>query len=103
MYLGKIVEMGPTEEVVMSPIHPYTKALISVVPAINLSKNVKPIVLPGETPNPENVPAGCRFHPRCYCKVERCLTEEPALMEFTPKHYAACFVQEKLKLTGDRK
>jgi oligopeptide/dipeptide ABC transporter ATP-binding protein len=103
MYLGKFVEMGPTAEVVMSPIHPYTKALISVVPGINLVKNQKPIVLPGETPNPENVITGCRFHPRCYCKVERCLTEEPAMMEFTPQHYAACFVQEKMKLKGDRK
>jgi len=103
MYLGKIVEMGPAAEVVMSPIHPYTRALISVVPAINLSKNQKPIILPGETPNPENVITGCRFHPRCYCKVERCLTEEPPLMEITPGHYAACFVQEKMKSKEDRK
>ena len=103
MYLGKFVEMGPTAEVVMSPIHPYTKALLSVVPGLNLVKNEKPIVLPGETPNPENVPPGCRFHPRCYCKVERCEMEEPVMMEFTPRHYAACFVQEKIKLKEDTK
>lgn len=90
-------------EVIMSPLHPYTKALISVVPAINLAKNQKPLVLPGETPNPENVPPGCRFHPRCYCKVERCLMEEPVMIEFTPQHYVACFVQEKMKLEEDGK
>ncbi|MCD6599440.1 MAG: ABC transporter ATP-binding protein [Dehalococcoidia bacterium] len=103
MYLGKFVEVGPTAEVIMSPIHPYTKALISVVPGINLSKNIKPIVLPGETPNPENVPAGCRFHPRCYCKEERCTKEEPIMTEFTPHHYAACFVLEKMKLKENGK
>ena len=103
MYLGKFVEVGPTAEVVMSPIHPYTKALISVVPGINLAKNNKPIVLPGETPNPENVPPGCRFHPRCYCKEERCTMEEPVMVEFTPQHYAACFVQEKMKLKKNGK
>ena len=103
MYLGKFVEMGPTTEVVMSPLHPYTKALISVVPTINLAKSENPLVLPGETPNPENVPPGCRFHPRCYCRVERCMMEEPVMIEFTRQHYAACFVQEKMKLKEDRK
>jgi oligopeptide/dipeptide ABC transporter ATP-binding protein len=62
MYLGRIVEVGTTEEVLSAPRHPYTRALLSVVPEI---KQIEPIVLVGETPDPSRIPAGCRFHPRC--------------------------------------
>jgi peptide/nickel transport system ATP-binding protein len=62
MYLGRIVEAGPTEEVLRDPRHPYTRALLSVVPEID---NVEPVVLTGEVPDPTRIPAGCRFHPRC--------------------------------------
>ncbi len=62
MYLGRVVEQGPTEEVLQSPRHPYTRALLSVVPEID---RIDPIVLTGEIPDPTRVPAGCRFHPRC--------------------------------------
>lgn len=62
MYLGRIVEQGPTEEVLSTPKHPYTKALLSVVPEID---HVDPIVLSGEPPDPTAIPDGCRFHPRC--------------------------------------
>jgi peptide/nickel transport system ATP-binding protein len=62
MYLGRIIEEGPTEQVLADPKHPYTRALLSVVPKID---RVKPIVLAGEPPDPTRVPAGCRFHPRC--------------------------------------
>ncbi|MGY2703820.1 MULTISPECIES: ABC transporter ATP-binding protein [unclassified Nocardioides] len=62
MYLGRIVEAGPTEEVVASPQHPYTQALLSVVPEID---RLDPVVLEGEVPDPTRIPRGCRFHPRC--------------------------------------
>jgi peptide/nickel transport system ATP-binding protein len=62
MYLGRIVEQGPTEKVLSAPKHPYTQALLSVVPEID---HVAPIVLTGEPPDPTAIPTGCRFHPRC--------------------------------------
>jgi peptide/nickel transport system ATP-binding protein len=62
MYLGRVVESGPTEEVLTSPQHPYTQALLSVVPEI---EGLEPVVLRGEIPDPTRIPAGCRFHPRC--------------------------------------
>ena len=62
MYLGRILEIGPTEEIMSAPQHPYTKALLSVVPE---TAHLEPIVLAGETPDPARIPAGCRFHPRC--------------------------------------
>jgi len=62
MYLGRIVEAGTTEQVLMEPQHPYTQALLSVVPEI---ERLTPVVLHGEIPDPTRIPAGCRFHPRC--------------------------------------
>ena len=62
MYLGRIVETGPTEEVLTSPQHPYTQALLSVIPEI---ERLEPVVLTGEIPDPTRIPSGCRFHPRC--------------------------------------
>ena len=62
MYLGRIVEAGPTEEVLADPQHPYTQALLSVVPEI---ERLEPVVLDGEVPDPTRIPPGCRFHPRC--------------------------------------
>jgi peptide/nickel transport system ATP-binding protein len=62
MYLGRVVEAGPTEEVLTSPQHPYTQALLSVVPEMD---RLEPIVLHGEIPDPTRIPPGCRFHPRC--------------------------------------
>ena len=62
MYLGRIVESGPTEQVLGDPQHPYTRALLSVVPEAN---EREPVVLAGEVPDPTRIPAGCRFHPRC--------------------------------------
>jgi oligopeptide/dipeptide ABC transporter ATP-binding protein len=62
MYLGRVVEAGPTEEVLTDPQHPYTQALLSVVPEMD---RLEPIVLRGEIPDPTRIPSGCRFHPRC--------------------------------------
>ena len=72
MYLGKIVEQGPTKELIRNPRHPYTKALVSVVPIPDPERRKARIILKGERPDPANIPPGCRFHPRCPVAFERC-------------------------------
>jgi len=94
MYLGRIVEEGPAREVVRNPQHPYTKALISVVPKRDPRNSTRPQILHGETPNPISVPSGCRFHPRCPVALESCSSVDPELHAAagaaTPDHRAAC-------------
>jgi peptide/nickel transport system ATP-binding protein len=93
MYLGRIVEEGPAREVVRSPRHPYTKALVSVVPKRDPRDRTEPQILKGETPNPVNVPEGCRFHPRCPIAVDACRATDPALEPVpggAPDHRGAC-------------
>ena len=93
MYLGRIVEEGPAREVVGNPQHPYTKALLSVVPKRDPEQSTRPQILRGETPNPVDVPPGCRFHPRCPIAVEECKTIDPELRRPAaagPGHVAAC-------------
>ena len=96
MYLGRIVEEGPAKEVVRNPQHPYTKALISVVPKRDPRQQTEPQILQGETPNPVHVPAGCRFHPRCPIAEERCKQIDPELHRAegsnTEDHRAACIM-----------
>jgi oligopeptide/dipeptide ABC transporter ATP-binding protein len=96
MYLGRIVEYGPASDVVRNPQHPYTKALLSVVPKRDPRERATPQILTGETPNPVNVPAGCRFHPRCPVAEERCQLEDPQLhlpaAATSPAHQAACLL-----------
>jgi len=96
MYLGKIVELGPTEEVLGDPLHPYTKALISAIPIPDpkLSRTRERLRIPGEPPNPIEPPPGCRFHPRCPYAREECSREEPVLQEIRPGHYVACHAIE---------
>jgi len=72
MYLGKIVEQGPTREIILHPRHPYTQALISVVPVPDPGAKHERIILKGERPDPSDIPPGCRFHPRCPVAFERC-------------------------------
>jgi oligopeptide/dipeptide ABC transporter ATP-binding protein len=79
MYLGRIVELGPARQVVRDPRHPYTRALLSVVPKRDPRDRTTPQILTGETPNPIDVPAGCRFQARCPIAVDRCATEDPRL------------------------
>lgn len=79
MYLGRVVEEGPAHEVIRNPQHPYTKALVSVVPQPDPDRATKPQILQGETPNPINIPGGCRFHPRCPIAEARCQSEDPQL------------------------
>jgi oligopeptide/dipeptide ABC transporter ATP-binding protein len=95
MYLGRIVEQGPAHEVVRNPQHPYTKALLSVVPKRDPRERSTPQILSGETPNPVDVPAGCRFHPRCPVAEERCRLQDPPLRipaAANPAHQAACLL-----------
>jgi peptide/nickel transport system ATP-binding protein len=93
MYLGRIVEQGAASDVVRNPQHPYTRALLSVVPKRDPRDRAKPQILRGETPNPVSVPAGCRFHPRCPIAVDRCKSEDPVLRlpaGAASTHLAAC-------------
>ncbi|HSE81238.1 MAG TPA: ABC transporter ATP-binding protein [Gaiellaceae bacterium] len=93
MYLGRIVEEGPAREVVTNPKHPYTKALISVVPQRDPRAYAAPQILHGETPNPIAVPPGCRFNPRCPIAIPDCRSTDPELRVpagAAAGHLAAC-------------
>ncbi|MEM4262704.1 MAG: ABC transporter ATP-binding protein [Thermoplasmata archaeon] len=92
MYLGRIVEMGPTERVIKNPKHPYTQALITVVPKPDPTAKEEKIILKGERPDPTNIPKGCRFHPRCPYVMEICKTEQPQATQIEPEHWAECFL-----------
>jgi oligopeptide/dipeptide ABC transporter ATP-binding protein len=90
MYLGRIVEIGPTKTVLSDPRHPYTQALLSVIPVPNPRRRRKRMILTGETPNPIDLPSGCRFHPRCPVASDRCSQTEPHLQPVGDNHQAAC-------------
>ena len=94
MYLGRIVEEGPTGEVIENPQHPYTRALLSVVPKRDPRDRGTPQILRGETPNSIHIPEGCRFHPRCPMAIAECKTVDPELRRpaasTDPNHRAAC-------------
>ncbi|MCX6391791.1 MAG: ABC transporter ATP-binding protein [Actinobacteria bacterium] len=93
MYLGRIVEEGPAHEVIRNPQHPYTKALVSVVPQPDPEQSMQPEILQGETPNPADVPTGCRFHPRCPVATAACSSEDPPLRPAgSDGHRAACIL-----------
>jgi peptide/nickel transport system ATP-binding protein len=92
MYLGRIVEQGPARAVIGAPAHPYTRALVSVVPRRDPRARTEPQILAGETPDPTRIPVGCRFHPRCPVVEPRCLEVDPALVPVpaNPAQLAAC-------------
>ena len=112
MYLGRIVEQGPTETVLANPRHPYTRALLSVVPEVHHIQDTQ--ILTGEPPDPTRVPGGCRFHPRCpalasgaaaQAGVEhRCRNEPVPILRGLAEHHAACFLTDESvkKESGDR-
>jgi peptide/nickel transport system ATP-binding protein len=95
MYLGRIVEIGTMREVLKDPKHPYTKALLSVIPVPNPRMRRKRIILQGETPNPIDLPPGCRFHPRCPVAIDVCKESDPMLMTVSDTHQAACLLLVK--------
>lgn len=92
MYLGRIMEIGGTDELCADPVHPYTKILLSSVPIPDPDKEKErmQITLKGELPNPLSLPAGCVFSPRCPYATETCRTEKPELREVSKGHFAAC-------------
>jgi oligopeptide/dipeptide ABC transporter ATP-binding protein len=93
MYLGRIVEEGPARRVVRDPQHPYTKALLSVVPQRDPRHRSRPQILRGEPPDPIDVPSGCRFHPRCPVAQPSCATDDPRLRPTADAaHRAACIL-----------
>ena len=90
MYLGKIVEMGKTEQLIKKPLHPYTEALINAVPVPDPELKRGEVVIKGEVPSPVAPPPGCRFHPRCPYAKEKCRKQEPELIEIRNERYVAC-------------
>jgi oligopeptide/dipeptide ABC transporter ATP-binding protein len=92
MYLGRVVEIGPTAEVLSAPRHPYTRALLSVVPAPNPRRRRQRVILSGEIPNPIDIPPGCRFHPRCPDAVAECRATDPVLRTVASGHEVACLL-----------
>jgi peptide/nickel transport system ATP-binding protein len=92
MYLGRIVEMGESEEIFSQPLHPYSKALLSAtpVPDPKVEKARKRIILTGGVPSPINRPSGCFFNPRCPFKMEVCEKEYPQLIQISDDHWVAC-------------
>ncbi len=93
MYLGRIVELAPTEELFAEPNHPYTQALLSEVPRLDLRRRrFEPVK--GEIPSPLDPPTGCHFHPRCPLAMDRCRGEQPRLKEIAPGRFSACHLND---------
>jgi peptide/nickel transport system ATP-binding protein len=93
MYLGQIVEHGPAEPTWEIPLHPYTEALIGAVPHAD-GEGLLPLALPGEVPDPARPPEGCRFHPRCAYRFDRCSVEAPPLLQLDDGRGAACWLHD---------
>ena len=92
MYLGKIMEVGPTDEVFRDPVHPYTQALMAAVPSVDKALRRTRIILEGSVPSPIDPPSGCRFHTRCFARKRGgiCREEEPTLVQVGEDHRVAC-------------
>jgi peptide/nickel transport system ATP-binding protein len=100
MYVGKMVELAPSDEIFRNPLHPYTEALLSAKPIADPRIKRQKILLEGETPNPAKPPSGCYFHPRCQYAEERCKVERPEYRELAPGHFVACHRADGLDLAG---
>jgi peptide/nickel transport system ATP-binding protein len=100
MYLGRLVEVAPTAALFYQPLHPYTEALMSAIPALDPDEVMKPVILEGEIPSPANPPTGCHFHPRCPYAQAVCKTDTPEWKEYRPGHFAACHFADTLSLKG---
>jgi len=93
MYLGKVVEIGPSKVLVSEPLHPYTKALVSSVSGAGIER----VVLSGEPPSPIHIPKGCRFHPRCPYAIDKCREQEPELEEAESERWVACHLWAQIR------
>ena len=94
MYLGRIVEQGPVEQVLSNPLHPYTRALLSAVPVADPTRQREIIRLEGDLPSPAHPPAGCHFHPRCPQAMARCRESYPPVTQSGAAHQVRCFLHE---------
>ena len=95
MYLGKLIEKAPAEELFTHPTHPYTQALLSAIPIPNIHKKLERILLKGEITSPIEPKPICRFANRCTQAFDRCRCEEPQLKEIAPGHFVSCFLTDK--------
>jgi len=95
MYLGRIIEMAPRDDLFNNPSHPYTQALMSAVPVPDPTAKKDRVILSGDVPSPLNPPAGCHFHTRCPFVKDRCRVESPSLLETTSEHYVSCWLMEE--------
>ena len=93
MYLGRIVEAAPAEEIFSRANHPHTRVLLAVVPRIE-ARQQRFAAITGEIPSPLNSPSGCHFHPRCPYAMPRCSAEVPKFREVAPRHHSACHLNE---------
>ena len=93
MYLGRIVESAPSDEVFARPNHPYTRALLAEIPRLEATKRAY-VPIKGEIPSPLDPPSGCHFHPRCPHSTARCQVEAPLLREIAPRHLSACHLND---------
>ena len=100
MYVGRMVELAPTEKLFATPKHPYTAALLSAVPEPDPRRRAQRVVLQGEVANPANPPSGCYFHPRCTYALEVCCTQAPVWEEVAPGHFVRCHRARELQLNG---
>lgn len=98
MYVGRLVESAPTEQLYQAPLHPYTEALLSAVPKLDPDAVSNRIVLEGDVPDPAHAPSGCYFHPRCRYVRSLCREQTPLLREIQPGHFVACHLAEELRL-----
>jgi peptide/nickel transport system ATP-binding protein len=100
MYVGKIVEMSPTDELYYRPLHPYTAALMEAVPVADPRVRSAMTELEGDVPSPADPPSGCYFHPRCQYAIDICSKEPPQLTELRPDHFVSCHRAHELALAG---
>ena len=91
MYLGKLVELGPSQAVYNQPLHPYTQALYGAIPQPVVDDGQELRILEGNVPSPVKPPSGCRFHTRCPLAEEVCKQEQPELRQVSPGRFASCF------------
>jgi len=97
MYLGNIVELAPSEEIIKHPMHPYTEALLSAVPIPDPKAKHGRVEIRGDLPSPIDIPPGCSFHPRCLYRKRLCTEIKPELREARPGHWVQCHFAEEIK------
>jgi len=100
MYVGKLVELSGKDEVLRTPRHPYTESLLSAVPRVDLNYRTERIILPGEAPDPSDLPPGCVFNTRCRYAKDECRQVEPKLREISSGHFVSCHLADQFELRG---